>query len=158
MKAILTILGFITCGVLTASCDGKDTPATLNPCTLLTDAELTLQIGVPIEKTDQGASQTLTYYCNWYGQDPSLHQKGITLLASTTNGKEFYDSLKALTNAPVDVADFGDGAYVDTSIENSGITLYRGNTFLKVSPLYSDSGVTTEMCKALAVNALTRLP
>jgi len=129
--------------------------AKLDPCSLLTKDEVKAIIKEPVTKAEAGGAPDGTDFCHWYGSDEKLFQKGISLMVKTSNGKELYKGLKNLADEAVPVKDLGDEAFTMKS-EKSGVTLYKGNVFIRVTPLYLGGEITVAHCKSLALKALAR--
>lgn len=158
MKTLLLALSLL---FLTSCLGGSDgdlgsASSDLDPCALLTNAEVEAAIGVPVESKEDGGSQDGSKFCHWYGQDESLLQRGISLIVADDLGEERYDSFKELATSEVVVTGLGDAAFADAA-DHEGVTTYQGSAFLRLTALYTGSGVTQENCKSLASIALPRV-
>ena len=148
--------------VLFAGCSGEGGSASkagtakdFDACSLLGNGEVEAELGGAIQRTEHGSSPSGTQFCHWYGpRYSSTLDKGITIMVALDNGADRYRAFKGLVKTTTDVAGIGDAAY---STPEGALTLYRGNVFLQVSPLYNETGHTIDMSKRLAAKALESL-
>lgn len=140
----------------TGAVDGLGGALKIDACDLLTDYEIAKAIGVGIEKIERGSTADGTAWCNYYGNDPAILQKGITVLASISpTAKERWENYRAAADDPVPV--FGIGTEAFTSFKNPVmVTLYENKVFLFVAPLYANPAIDYTVTKPLAEKALAR--
>ena len=129
--------------------------ASLNACKLLKNSEVVKAIGEPVASKRGGSSATGAKYCNWYGADKRVAQKGITLIAAKDFAKLRFKKYKKQLNANKPVKGVGDVAATDGQVLIARIGDHR---FVYVSPLNSHSGITLDALKPLARKALNRIP
>lgn len=127
----------------------------VDACKLLTNAEVEAEIGVPIEKIESGGTPDGSAFCHWYGKDPAVLQKGISLIVALDNGPARYKAHKDLVKDPMDVVGLGTEA-MSTTAEAEIVSTYEGNVHLIVTPLYRPTGIALPETFALASLALPR--
>lgn len=158
-----TMMGLVTVA-LTACAGGGGSGAPggggvgasgIDACKLLTTAEVEAQIGVPVEKVEGGGTPTGATFCHWYGKDPALLQKGISLIVALDNGAERYKAYKDLLTDPMPVIGIGTEA-VSTTAAAEILSTYEGKVHLIVTPLYTPTGIALPETFALATLALPR--
>lgn len=127
----------------------------LDACKLLTTSEVEARIGVPVEKVEGGSTPDGAAFCHWYGKDPAVLQKGISLIVAIDNGADRYKGYKAAVADPMDVVGVGTEAH-STTAKAEILSTYEGSVWLMVTPLYSPTGLGLPETFALAKIALPR--
>lgn len=161
---IAPLVVLMSLAALSAGCfeekEGSTTSARasseFDACSLLTTAEVEAELHGTVQKIEKDGSPTGTKICHWFGPAPqgSL-SKGITIMVALDNGAARYDGFRKYAPNPTEEGGFGDAAY---STPDGVLALYRGNVFMRISPLNSASGHTVEISKRLTTKALQRLP
>lgn len=128
----------------------------IDACTLLANDEVIAAIGVTLEKIEKGSTADGTAWCHYYGNDPAILQKGITVMASiSSTAKERWTAHRDAADDPVPV--FGIGTEAFTSFKDPVmVTLYQDKVYLYVGPLYSNPAIDHTVTKPLAEKALAR--
>jgi hypothetical protein len=159
----VTTMGLIT--LVLAACSGGGGggagggggvgATSIDACKLLTTSEVEARIGVPVLKVEGGGTPDGAAFCHWYGDDPAVLSKGISLIVAIDNGAARYKGYKDAVADPMAVVGIGTEAHSTTS-KAEILSTYEGNVWLMVTPLYSPTGLGLTETFDLAKLALPR--
>ena len=154
-RIYLTCVAIAAATAMTAAAAGAPNRVALtgkSGCPLLTSAEVGAAIGEPVAKAQGGASATGAVFCNWYGNDKHLLQKGVSLIAATDNVQRRYKSYLPFLTKHLPLTGVGVAAVTD----GSAILARNGHAFIYIHPLYAHTAIPLAQIKGLAIRALGR--
>jgi hypothetical protein len=147
--AVVMLLALLAAATWVAS--GTGATEIKSGCSLLTTAEVTAAIGEPVAKVKGGRSATGAVFCNWYGNDDHLFQKGISLIAASDNVQTRYKGYVSLLSPTKAMPGVGLAA-VSSGTE---IVARNARAVVQISEL-SRGTLTLPAIKPLVVKALAR--